>query len=203
MTLTRRLGEATVGALPILAILALWQSLTMSGAAPAAILPPPMQVFARLLQEFGDASYWQNFAVTLFRLFSGFAIAVVIGVGLGLAATGSRTVESLVRPLVRVLAPLPKVALYPALILTLGFDHASKIALVAADAVFPILLATSTCPISNCPGCRSPSRSASFCTRSPLCSRVLRNATATCTYCAAAPSLEDLLWFDLKLWISR
>jgi NitT/TauT family transport system permease protein len=41
-----------------------------------------------------------------------------------------------------VLAPVPKVALYPALILTLGFDHASKIALVVADAVFPILLAT-------------------------------------------------------------
>jgi NitT/TauT family transport system permease protein len=51
-------------------------------------------------------------------------------------------VESLVKPLVRVLAPLPKVALYPAMILILGFDDASKIALVAADAVFPILLAT-------------------------------------------------------------
>ena len=37
---------------------------------------------------------------------------------------------------------MPKVALYPALILILGFEHASKIALVAADAVFPILLAT-------------------------------------------------------------
>jgi NitT/TauT family transport system permease protein len=43
---------------------------------------------------------------------------------------------------VRVLAPLPKVALYPAMVLILGFDHSSKIALVAADAVFPILLAT-------------------------------------------------------------
>jgi NitT/TauT family transport system permease protein len=47
-----------------------------------------------------------------------------------------------VKPLVRVLAPLPKVALYPAMILILGFDDASKIALVVADAVFPILLAT-------------------------------------------------------------
>ena len=66
----------------------------------------------------------------------------MIGVSLGVAATGSRTVEALVKPLVRVLAPLPKVALYPAMILILGFDHASKITLVAADAVFPILLAT-------------------------------------------------------------
>ena len=44
--------------------------------------------------------------------------------------------------MVRVLAPVPKVALYPALMLMLGFDHASKITLVAADALFPILLAT-------------------------------------------------------------
>ncbi len=48
----------------------------------------------------------------------------------------------MVRPIVRVLAPVPKVALYPALLLLLGFDHASKITLVAADALFPILLAT-------------------------------------------------------------
>ena len=66
----------------------------------------------------------------------------MLGVTLGIAATGSRTVEAIVKPLVRVLAPLPKIALYPAMILTLGFDHASKIALVVADAVFPILLAT-------------------------------------------------------------
>ena len=40
------------------------------------------------------------------------------------------------------MAPVPKVALYPVMVLILGFDDASKIALVVADAVFPILLAT-------------------------------------------------------------
>jgi NitT/TauT family transport system permease protein len=58
------------------------------------------------------------------------------------AAAGSRAAEALVRPVVQVLAPIPKVALYPAFILILGFEHASKIALVVADALFPILLAT-------------------------------------------------------------
>ena len=142
MTAGRRAVEIAIGIVPIAFILALWHALAVSGATPAAILPPPSAVFARLFQQFGNAQYWDNVAITLFRLFAGFSIAVVIGVSLGLAATGSRLVESLVRPLVRVLAPLPKVALYPAMILILGFDHASKITLVAADAVFPILLAT-------------------------------------------------------------
>jgi NitT/TauT family transport system permease protein len=59
-----------------------------------------------------------------------------------LAAAASPLINATVRPIVRVLAPLPKVALYPALLLLLGFGHESKIVLVAADALFPILLST-------------------------------------------------------------
>jgi NitT/TauT family transport system permease protein len=138
----RAVPELLLGALPIALILTLWQGLTSAGLAPPSLLPPPGAVFSRLAQQLVDPLFLQHAAVTLFRLFAGFAIAVVLGVGLGVAATGSRTVEALVRPLVRVLAPVPKVALYPAFILILGFEHASKIALVAADALFPILLAT-------------------------------------------------------------
>jgi ABC-type nitrate/sulfonate/bicarbonate transport system permease component len=138
----RAIPELALGALPILLILALWQGLTSAGMAPPSLLPPPGSVFARLLQQLGDPTFLGHAATTLFRLFAGFAIAVVIGVALGLAAAGNRTVEALVRPVVRVLAPVPKIALYPAFILILGFEHASKVALVAADALFPILLAT-------------------------------------------------------------
>ena len=138
----RAIPELAFGALPILLILALWQGLTSAGMAPPSLLPPPASVFARLFQQLADPTFLGHAATTLFRLFAGFGIAVVIGVALGLAAAGNRTVEALVRPVVRVLAPVPKIALYPAFILILGFEHASKVALVAADALFPILLAT-------------------------------------------------------------
>lgn len=142
MTAARRSGEVAIGILPIALVIALWQGIVASGLAPAVILPPPGAVFTRLIQQFGTYEYWSHAGVTLFRLFAGFSIALVVGVTLGVAATGSNFVAGLVKPLVRVLAPLPKVALYPAMILILGFDDASKIALVVADAVFPILLAT-------------------------------------------------------------
>jgi NitT/TauT family transport system permease protein len=138
----RAAGELLIGMLPIAMILALWQALTAGGFAPPALLPSPASVFWRLLGQLGSPSFLEHAGTTLFRLFAGFGIAVVVGVTLGLAAAGNRLVGALLRPLIRVLAPVPKVALYPALILTLGFDHASKIALVVADAVFPILLAT-------------------------------------------------------------
>src|SRR5258707_655526 len=93
--IARRIGEAAIGLVPIVFILALWQALAVTGAAPAEILPPPTAVFARLLQQIGTSQYWDNFAITLFRLFSGFSIALVTGVTLGVAATGSRIVEAL------------------------------------------------------------------------------------------------------------
>src|SRR5690606_8699710 len=84
--------------------------------------------------------FLHHIAQTLIRLFTGFAIAVVGGVVIGLAV--SQRGGGLLEPVVRVLAPIPKIALYPAFVLIFGFDHASKIALVLADAIFPVLLAT-------------------------------------------------------------
>lgn len=123
-------------------VIAVWQGLVSFGFAPAVLLPPPGFVFGRLLQQLVTFAFQQEIAATLIRLFAGFAIAVVLGVSIGIAAAANPAINAVVRPIVRVLAPLPKVALYPALLLLLGFGHGSKITLVAADALFPILLST-------------------------------------------------------------
>ena len=138
----RRISEVLFGMLPMALILALWQDLAASGMAPPSLLPAPRAVFLRFAEQIANPTFLGHVATTLLRLFVGFAIAVVVGVTLGVAATGNRAFGAALRPVVRVLAPVPKIALYPAFILILGFEHASKIALVAADATFPILLAT-------------------------------------------------------------
>jgi len=137
-----RLTTILMGAAPILLVLLFWQGLCSFGYAPPALLPPPGRVLLRLVEQLGDSGFRDDIVATLWRLFAGFVIAVVLGVGIGLAAAVMPAVNAVVRPLVQVLAPLPKVALYPALIILFGFDHASKITLVAADALFPILLST-------------------------------------------------------------
>ena len=136
------LTDTLIGLVPILFILLLWQVVWASGLAPPALLPSPAAVFSRLVQQLGSQTYLEHAATTLFRLFAGFALAVVVGVTLGVLATGSRAAGGVLGPIVRVLAPVPKIALYPAFILTLGFDDASKIAAVFVDALFPILIAT-------------------------------------------------------------
>lgn len=136
------ISDVLLGIVPIALLIALWLALVSFGYAPAALLPPPGLVFMRLVRQLLSSSYQREIAVTLFRLFTGFSIAVILGVVIGLAAAASPALNAIIRPIVRVLAPLPKVALYPALLLLVGFGHESKIMLVAADALFPILLST-------------------------------------------------------------
>ncbi|WP_342362859.1 ABC transporter permease [Terrarubrum flagellatum] len=136
------LTQSLLGLLPIALFFAGWHAITAFGFAPATMLPLPETVFARFVTLIATSDFLSQMGATLVRLFAGFSIALVLGVGLGLAAAAFAPVGAVVRPLVRVLAPMPKIALYPAFILLMGFDHASKITLVVADALFPILLAT-------------------------------------------------------------
>jgi NitT/TauT family transport system permease protein len=135
-------SEGLIGIVPILALLLLWQAAVSTGMAPPALLPSPLAVLARFAQNMADPAFLAHAGITLYRLFAGFLIALALGVPLGLLGATNRGVGAVLKPLVRVLAPVPKIALYPALILSLGFGDASKIVLVVADALFPILLAT-------------------------------------------------------------
>lgn len=135
-----RVRGALAAVLPLALILLAWEAACRGGLAAPHLLPAPSAVLARLAELLPQGEFLHHLLQTLIRLVAGFAIALVAGVAIGLAA--SRAGGSLLEPVIRVLAPIPKIALYPAFVLIFGYDHASKIALVVADAIFPILLAT-------------------------------------------------------------
>ena len=91
-------SDVLLGILPIMLVVALWQALASFGYAPATLLPPPGLVFTRLVQQLASSTYQQEIAATLFRLFAGFLIAVILGVAIGLAAATSPAVNAVVRP---------------------------------------------------------------------------------------------------------
>ncbi|WP_397474546.1 ABC transporter permease [Pusillimonas sp.] len=125
-----------------LAALIIWELVCRMGWVEPQLLPAPTSIAARMVELASAAEFWQHFGITLYRLVAGLAIAIVLGVVLGLAAQLSRVAAAVLDALVRLLAPIPKIALYPALILILGFENSSKIALIVADALFPVLMAT-------------------------------------------------------------
>lgn len=125
-----------------LVLLIVWESVCRLGWVDAQLLPAPSAIALRLFDQAQGGDFWQNFGITLYRLVLGLSIAIVLGVVLGLGAQLSRVAAAVLDALVRLLAPIPKIALYPALILIFGFENSSKIALIVADALFPVLMAT-------------------------------------------------------------
>ena len=81
-----------------------------------------------------------NFFVTL-RLFAiGMVISVVLGIPIGLMMGGSKWADALLSPYVWTLSSLPRIALFPILVLFLGLGTSLKIALVISAAIFPIII---------------------------------------------------------------
>jgi len=135
------LGRILARSYSVLIVLAAWEIVCRTGLVPPSLLPPISAVLAKTVSSLLTPFFLYNLGQTLIRLLSGLAAAILLGILIGITAAQSRLARRILEPLIRLFAPIPKIALYPALLLVLGFDHASRIALVLIDAVFPVLLA--------------------------------------------------------------
>jgi ABC-type nitrate/sulfonate/bicarbonate transport system permease component len=87
-----------------------------------------------------DGTIWFHAQLTFQRGILGLTIAVVGGVLLGILLARVRWLDAALEPLIAATYPVPKLALYPLLILMLGFGAASKVAMVALECAYPIIL---------------------------------------------------------------
>lgn len=129
-------------ALPLLLIGA-WYLAVRAGVISTTLLPGPEQVFgAAAVRVFGDAEIYQAVLASLERIFAGWLIAVIAGVGIGLVASLSRRARLILEGPMSACRPLPPAALVPLAILWLGIGNAASISLVAFVAVWPVLINT-------------------------------------------------------------
>ena len=76
---------------------------------------------------------------TVIRLLSGFALAAIIGVTIGVLMGRSRRAEDICLPLVSICAPIPGLAYAPLFLLWFGLGNISAVLLVGFVSAFPIL----------------------------------------------------------------
>jgi ABC-type nitrate/sulfonate/bicarbonate transport system permease component len=138
----RAVGRGIARASPILLLALAWEALAASGAVTPFQLPRLTAVLARIWTDAVAGDLALNTALTLYRALAGFAIAAVTGVVVGMAMSRNVVVRWLFDPIVSVGFPMPKIAFLPVMMLWLGVYDLSKIAMVALDAIFPVVTAT-------------------------------------------------------------
>ncbi len=102
----------------------------------------PTRIFHLLVTWIGDGSLWPHLEATLTAMGLGYVIGCAVGVSLGLALGFLPMFRQVIMPYVSGLYALPKIALAPLLVIVLGIDIGSKVALVAVTTVFLLFYST-------------------------------------------------------------
>jgi len=127
-------------ALSLLVLAVLWEVVARTGVFPRALLPTLPTIGKTLLTMLGDGTLVRHALYTLYRVLSGLALAVALGLALGILMARFRPVERFFMPLVSVLMPIPSLAWVPLFILWFGLGNITTILVVFYAATFPMLL---------------------------------------------------------------
>jgi NitT/TauT family transport system permease protein len=102
--------------------------------------PKPLDVASALADMLRSGDIWQDVRVTIIEVGIGFTLGVIIGSLLAAAFSLSDTATRVLMPYLLALYTLPKVALIPWLVLTIGIGMQLKIVMVVLNVVFLIFL---------------------------------------------------------------
>jgi NitT/TauT family transport system permease protein len=137
------------GALPwittpivLIALVSIWEFYVLQFRVSPLILPRPGAVLDAWIEMLQSPRAWHHTWMTVYATLTGFAYAVVIGVGLGVIIARVRWLELTLNPFIVATQVIPKVALVPLFVLWFGFGIVSKVIVAAVLAFFPILTNT-------------------------------------------------------------
>jgi ABC-type nitrate/sulfonate/bicarbonate transport system permease component len=128
------------GVAPLLAcaaLLALWEC--AARAIGIAGLAPASEALAQIPAILGDPESLLNIGDSLRRMATGFALALVVAIPVGLIMGRSRHVAAFFNPLLMVIYPVPKAALMPIIMLWLGVGDASKTLVIFLGVTLPVI----------------------------------------------------------------
>jgi|SRR5687768_1296213 len=121
----------SVGLLGIVLVIGIWWGITY-GATPETrmvspvVLPSPMEVVMSIPALFRERAFLQSVAATLQRVLTGFGLAIIVGVPLGILAGAYRIFDALTGPISVFLRNIPVAVLIPLTILWFGIDETQK-----------------------------------------------------------------------------
>jgi len=127
--------------LPLVLVLAAWQLASSLGILPKSVLPSLFAVAKSLGEMITSGEIFGHTAASLARAGTGFLVAVIGGIALGLTMARIRAVERAVEPVLLLIYPVPKPALIPLFMIWLGIGDFSKIAVIALACLLPVVVA--------------------------------------------------------------
>lgn len=134
-TLPQRLGA-------IIIFLLVWEIAARTGLLYPAPIPPASRVFSDMIDLALSGILWKHTIVSLERIFSGYALAIIIAIPLGFVVGWFKTIGQYLDPLLQTLRQVPLLGLFPIFIFFFGIGELPKTLVIMLAAMWWILLST-------------------------------------------------------------
>jgi ABC-type nitrate/sulfonate/bicarbonate transport system permease component len=129
----------------IVVLLAVWESIPLWYTLPkgmALFFTTPSKIAVAFYELLLNGELEKHFYVSAIAFLAGLGLSIVVGLPVGLIMGRSATLEDLLDPYVTAANATPRIVFLPLLILWFGIGIWSKILIVFAGAVFPLLINT-------------------------------------------------------------
>jgi ABC-type nitrate/sulfonate/bicarbonate transport system permease component len=123
-------------------LLLVWELLVRVKLLDARFFPMPSVVIRDLVVQAASPQLWIHTGYTVSRMAMGFLFGAVPGVLLGIAMGLSPVLRSLLQPAIAAIYPIPKIALFPLVMLMFGLGETSKWVIVGVAVFFQVLMST-------------------------------------------------------------
>lgn len=122
-------------------ILLIWEVVTRGAHVPQVILPPPSQVWTRLVVSL--PTLWADFQQTFLKaVLAGYVMGCAAGFAVAILVDRSPFLKAELLPIGNFVSALPIIGIAPIMVMWFGFDWQSKAAVVVAMTFFPMLVNT-------------------------------------------------------------
>ncbi len=130
----------------VVLVLIAWEAFARLAGVNKILIAPPSEVLWHIVRIFATSSdvpdFYLHTWVTLWELLVAYAITASLGVLIGALFAGSKLMGDAFEPIVLVLYAIPKVILYPLIVLVLGIGMVPKIVFGVMVGIFVVVFNT-------------------------------------------------------------
>jgi len=137
-----RLVEDTLSRFSPLLLLLLWELLARVGILDVRFYPAPSTIFGVWLKLAQSGEWFGHVGISMQRVATGFALGTLPALFIGIAMGLSPLIRSLLEPSIAALYPIPKIAIFPLVMLVFGLGEMNKYVIVAIGVFFQVVINT-------------------------------------------------------------
>jgi NitT/TauT family transport system permease protein len=142
----RRFSPALARLLLVLVLLGLWEVVTRLSSVSAILIAPPSAILGQMVQILIRTSdvpdFYANAWLTIAEIMIAYGLSALLGMLTGIAVASSKVIGDAFEPILLVLYAVPKIILYPVIVLMIGTGPATKIVFGIFVGIFVIIFNT-------------------------------------------------------------